>query len=205
MAEAGRRVDDGSIDSREALDSGKSADASMTIDSGTPVTVDAGPTAWVYYDGVFKWAGDWSFAAMADYDDTSGAPIEGSYDIKITNTQYGGWLPYVSGDCQSDIADCFDTAPYHYLVFSAKATVVNQVFKAGVESSGDTPDGVALYDLGAYCTGGDDPAVGDWESCKVPLSAFGLTDAKILKFSIGDNTGLASNTWYLDNVGFTAD
>jgi hypothetical protein len=177
--------------------------AGVTI-AGSEVAVPAG-TLWVYYNGVFNWGGDWSFAASASYTDTSGAPIEGAYDIEITGQQWGGWQPYVSANCQSNIASCFVTTPYKYLIFSAKPTVANQVFGSAVLSAGDTPDGNFLQNLSAYCSGGSNPPVGQWESCKVPLSAYGLTDLTILKFSISDQTGLSSNHYYLDNVGFTTD
>jgi hypothetical protein len=177
--------------------------ATVTISGSS--TAPSGSTLWVYYDGVFNWGGDWSFAASANYKDTSGVPIEGPYDIEITGQQYGGWQPYVSANCQSSIASCFITTSYKYLVFSAKPTVANQIFGSAVLSAGDTPDGNFLQDLSAYCSGGSNPPVGQWESCKVPLSAYSLTDLTILKFSISDQTGLSSNHYYLDNVGFTTD
>jgi len=177
--------------------------ATVTISGSS--SAPSGSTLWVYYNGVFNWGGDWSFAASANYKDTAGVPIEGPYDVEITGQQYGGWQPYVSANCQSSIASCFITTPYKYLVFSAKPTVANQIFGSAVLSAGDTPDGTFLQDLSAYCSGGSNPPVGQWESCKVPLSAYSLTDLTILKFSISDQTGVSSNHYYLDNVGFSAD
>ncbi|MGC1523654.1 MAG: Calx-beta domain-containing protein, partial [Steroidobacteraceae bacterium] len=178
--------------------------AGVTI-AGSLVVVPAGTTAWVYYNGVLNWGGDWSFAATPNYKDTSGVPIEGGYDIEITGQQWGGWQPYVSANCQSSIASCFVTTPYKYLIFSAKPTVANQIFGSAVLSAGDTPDGAFIQNLSAYCSGGGNPPIGQWESCKVPLSIYGLTDVTILKFSISDQTGLSSNHYYLDNVGFTTN
>jgi hypothetical protein len=185
--------------------------ATLSTPSTAPVTIDgssgasSGSTLWVYYNGVFNWGGDWSFAATPNYKDTTGVPIEGPYDIEMTGQQWGGWQPYVSGSCQTNIADCFVTTPYKYLIFSAKPTVANQTFGSAVLSAGDTPDGNSQQDLSAYCSGGSNPPVGQWESCKVPLSIYGLTDLTILKFSISDQTGLSSNHYYLDNVGFSVD
>jgi len=159
--------------------------------------------SWVYHAGKLLWGGDWSFAATISYTDTSGVPIEGCCDILMTNQQWGGWQPYINANCQSTPSLCFNTTPYKYLIFSAKPTVANQKFKADVLSQGDTKDGIELDDLGPYCSGGDTPAIGAWESCKVPLSAFNLTNPIILKFAIGDETGLASNKFYLDDVGFS--
>jgi len=165
----------------------------------------AGSTLWVYYNGVFNWGGDWSFAASANYKDTAGVPIEGAFDIVITAQQWGGWQPYVSANCQSNISQCFDTTPYKYLIFSAKPTVANQVFDVGFMSAGDTPDGQTIFNTSSYCSGGSNPALGQWESCKIPLSAFALTDTTILKFWISDQSGASSNHFYLDNVGFSAN
>jgi Calx-beta domain len=164
----------------------------------------AGSTLWVYYNGVFNWGGDWSFAATLTYLDVTGAPLTGPFDILVTSQQWGGWQPFVSGNCQSNISQCFNTTPYKYVIFSAKPTVANQNFNVGFMSSGDTPDGTST-DTASYCSGGGNPAVGQWESCKIPLSVFGLTDTTILKFWISDQTGLSSNHWYLDNVGFSVN
>ena len=202
------------------FNSGKSSALSITGSSantgaGSPSSPQSGgssaPTQgiyWVYHNGTFNWGGDWSFGGLTiNYMDTSGVPIEGPYDISATeNGQWAGWLPYISGNCKStDLAACFDTTPYKYLIFSAEVTVANQVFAAAILSAGDTPDGNNIYDLGQYCSGGDNPTVGQWESCKVPLSAFQPTDSYILKFSIQDETGLKINKWYLDDVGFSSN
>ncbi len=181
-----------------------STPSSATVTISGSQTAPAGSTLWVYYNGIFNWGGDWSFAATPNYLDVTGAPITGLFDIVITSQQWGGWQPYVSGNCQSNISQCFDTTPYKYIIFSVKPTVANQVVNVGFMSSGDTPDGTAL-DTGSYCSGGSNPAVGQWESCKIPLSAFALTDTTILKFWISDQTGLSSNRWYLDNVGFSVN
>ena len=188
--------------------SSPSGGATLSSPSTATVTIDGsnvGATAWVYYNGVFNWGGDWSFAASPNYKDTAGTPIEGPYDIVVTSQQWGGWQPFVSANCQSNISQCFNTLPYQYLIFSAKPTVANQVFDVGFMSSGDTTDGATIFDTSSYCSGGRNPAVGQWESCKIPLSAFKLTDTTVLKFWISDQTGLGSNHWYLDNVGFTAN
>jgi Calx-beta domain len=176
--------------------------ATVTI-SGSSASQAAAGTLWVYTNGVFNWGGDWSFAASADYKDTAGVPIDGPFDIVITGQQWGGWQPYVNANCQSNISLCFATTPYKYIFFSAKPTVANQVFGVGFMSSGDTPDGPVLEDTSAYCSGGKNPPVGQWETCKIPISAFGLTDTTVLKFWITDQTGLSSNHYYLDDVGFS--
>jgi Calx-beta domain len=187
--------------------SGATGGATLGSPSSSNVTItgsSVGATAWVFYNGVFNWGGDWSFAATPNYKDTAGAPIEGPYDIVVTSQQWGGWQPFVNGSCQSNVALCFDTTPYKYLIFSAKPTVANQTFLVDILSKNDTTDGIAVSTT-PYCSGGANPAVGVWETCKIPLAALQLTDTTILKFGLSDQTGLSSNTWYLDNVGFTAN
>ncbi len=184
------------------LSTPNSATVTITGSQAAP----AGSTLWVYYNGVFNWGGDWSFAlGSLTYSDVLGGPIEGPFDISITSQQWGGWQPFVSANCQSNISQCFNTLPYKYLIFSAKPTVANQVFDVGFMSSGDTADGATIFDTSPYCSGGSNPATGQWESCKIPLSVFKLTDTTILKFWISDQTGLGSNHWYLDNVGFSVN
>jgi len=159
-------------------------------------------TLWVYHNGKFYWGGDWSFAASPDYRDKAGAPLTGSHDVAVTGKQWGGWQPYVDANCQNDARLCFSTVPYTYLIFSAKPTVPKQVFAVGFMASGDTADGPVMSNVSAYCSGGSNPAVGEWESCKIPLAAFKLTNTTILKFWIQDETGLQNNLWYADDVGF---
>jgi hypothetical protein len=170
-------------------------------DSGTGSN---GSTFWIYHNGVFYWPGDWSASAKPNYKDTAGVPIEGRYDIGITSTIYGLWQPYVNGYCQTKRSLCFDTRPYKYLIFSIKPTVANQTIQVGFMSSGDRPDGPVIL-ASSYCSSGADPPVGQWASCKMPLSVFKLTDTTVLKFWIQDETGLSNNHWYIDNVGFTTN
>jgi len=187
--------------------SGASGGATLGSPTSSNVTItgsSVGATAWVFYNGVFNWGGDWSFAATPNYKDTTGAPIEGPYDIAVSSQQWGGWQPFVNGNCQLNVALCFDTTPYKYLIFSAKPTVANQTFLIDILSKNDTTDGIGVSTT-PYCSGGANPAVGVWETCKIPLSALQLTDTTILKFGLSDQTGRSSNTWYLDNVGFTAN
>ncbi|HEY2781561.1 MAG TPA: hypothetical protein VGI90_12330 [Steroidobacteraceae bacterium] len=168
-------------------------------------TKPAAKPAWVYQKGRMNWEGDWSFGVdEVDYRDKAAAPIEGPFDIAISGRQWGGWQPFFSLTCQSQHAVCFDTTPYKFLIFSGKGTVAHQIFQVGFMSPGDKPDGPVIM-VSQYCSGGSDLEVGKWTSCKIPLSAFKLIDTKISKFWIQDQTGLTTNKWYLDDVGFTPD
>jgi hypothetical protein len=159
----------------------------------------------VYSGGKLLWGGDWSYACTINYSDEANPAPDGTPSLAVTLTgAWGGWQPYISAGCQSSIGECFNTAGYNYISFLAKARVANQKFKMAILSSGDTADGTNLYDLGPYNASGDNPPVGTWVQYKVPLSIFALTNPIILKFSIGDQTGLAANGWNLANVQFTA-
>jgi hypothetical protein len=45
-------------------------------------------------------------------------------------------------------------------------------------------------------------AVGAWNTYTIPLSALGIVNTEILKFILQDKTGLASNTFWVANLGF---
>lgn len=149
-------------------------------------------TSWVYYDGVFDWPGDYSYVATPDYSDTSGNPLTGPYDIRITlDGAWGGWLPYAKNWD-------FDSKGYTKLTFALKPTVANQVWHVYFVKVGDVPVGIYL-DVAQY---GPAPVPGKWATYTVPLADLGVLGTDIYKFCIQDQTGLSRNTWYVDNVGF---
>jgi hypothetical protein len=169
-----------------------------------PVTPPASTESWVFNAGKLIWGGDWSYACTINYADTANPAPDGTPSIAVTLTgAWGGWQPYISAGCQTSIGECFNTAGFNYITFLAKPRIANQKFKMAILSSGDTSDGTALYDLGPYNASGDNPPVGVWTAYKVPLSIFALTNPIILKFSIGDQTGLAANSWNFAAVGFS--
>jgi hypothetical protein len=165
------------------------ATTSITVGSGS--TPPPG-TSWVYYNGVFDWPGDYSFVGTPDYSDTSGGPISGPYDIKFTlQSAWGGWLPYAKNWD-------FNSSGYTKLTFALKPTVDNQTWSVYFVKVGDVPVGIYL-DVSNY---GPAPVKGQWATYTVPLAALGVLGTDIYKFCIQDQTGLSSNYWYIDNVGF---
>jgi hypothetical protein len=52
---------------------------------------------------------------------------------------------------------------------------------------------------------GPAPVVGQWNVYTIPLADIGVANTKIYKFCIQDQTGLASNVFYVDDVAFVAD
>jgi hypothetical protein len=170
---------------------GGSTTASDTVTvSATTSTPPASGTSWVYYNGVFDWPGDYSYAATADYTDTSGAPLSGKYDIKVTTSPWGGWLPYAQNWN-------FNSVGYTKLTFSLKPTQANQTWNVYFVKVGDIPVGIYL-DVLNY---GPKPVVGQWATYTVPLADLGVLNTSIYKFCIQDQSG-NNNVWYVDNVGF---
>ena len=170
---------------------GGSVQASATVDVGSGQGPPPG-TSWVYYNGVFDWPGDYSYVLVPDYHDTTGNPLSGGYDIKVSLTAaYGGWLPYAQNWD-------FNSQGYTKLTFALKPTVANQTWSVYFVKVGDIPVGISV-DVSNY---GPAPVVGQWNTYTVPLSDLGVLGMPIYKFCIQDKTGLSNNSWYIDNVGF---
>jgi hypothetical protein len=160
--------------------------------SGAPPPPPVSGTSWVYYNGVFDWPGDYSFVASPNYADTSGVPLSGPHDIKVTLTSaWGGWLPYAKNWS-------FNSAGYTKLTFALKPTVANQKWNIYFVKVGDIPVGISV-DASKY---GPAPVVGKWATYTIPLSDLGVLGTMIYKFCIQDQTGLSDVSWYVDNVGF---
>lgn len=159
--------------------------------------------AWVYNNGAMSssWPFDYSYGGLVvEYKDTSGVPVSGPHNIKVTGPVYAGWQP-ASRNYKFDVTGC------KYLTFALKPTVVNQQWASYFMYEGDRPTKVTIIvTAGGY--GPAAPAKNQWSVYKIPLSAFfpnGVVPALIYKFSIQDITGNSgnNNTWYIDNVGFT--
>jgi hypothetical protein len=164
--------------------------------SAAPNTADDGKGGsrvfWVYHDGAFAWPGDYSYVATPDYRDTSGAPLSGKYDIKVTLTsKWGGWQPFATNWS-------FNSAGYTKLTFALKPTVANQSWEVFFVKVGDVPVGIYV-DPTKY---GPKPVAGQWATYTIPLADLGVLGTTIYKFGIADQTGLGNNVWYVDNVGF---
>jgi hypothetical protein len=175
--------------------------ASVTIQGSA---APAGSVFWVYHNGQFNWAGDFSFDATINYKDTAGGPISGPYDIAVSIiSAFGAFQPWASGGQ-------FDTSPYKYLIYSVKPTMPNQIFATGFDADNDVKDGNPLTIAGSVggtpiTAYGPTPVVGRWATYKIPLADFAFTNPLILKFTIADGTGYPTNLFYVDDVGFTTE
>jgi hypothetical protein len=163
----------------------------VTVTAATASAPPASGTSWVYYNGTFDWPGDYSFVATPDYSDTSGGPLSGAHDIKITSAPYGGWLPYAQNWD-------FNSAPYTKLTFSLKPTHSGQAWQVYFVKVGDIPVGISV-NVSNY---GPAPVAGQWATYTIPLRDLGVLGQPIYKFAIQDQSGVSGNVWYVDNVGF---
>ncbi len=164
----------------------------------TPTPTPSPAASWVYHNGVFVWAGDYSWnTGQIDYAAPGGLAGGPCIGVPITG-QWGGWQPYAAGKK-------FDTTPFKYLFFATKPTQPNQIHGIGFEAINDVPDGSFVNLGGKYGVGtyGPIPQVGVWGRYKIPLADFKLTNVLIQKFCITDGTGDPTNLFYVDEVGFS--
>ena len=165
------------------------ATAAVTVSTG----VEPSPAYWVYYNGQYNWPGDYSFAATVNYASPAANPLSGNYDIQIAAQQWAGWQPYAPGSS-------FDLTPYSYITFSLQPTVANQAWTVYFTKAGSGTAGTVVNVL-SY---GPAPVPGQWGVYTIPLSALGVAASSIGTFTIQDQSGLTSNTWYIDNVAFSS-
>lgn len=189
------------------------ATQTFTASDGAVLTYTPGPVAppvvvvpppvqpsvgWVYHNGKLVWPGNFSYAVVENYNDTSGAPLVGTTDLLIKPTSPGGaWQPYA-------VNYAFSLKPYSIIQFLIKPTSSGQKFQVYFEATGDVPEGKSVDDISANCV----PALapGRWSACIIPLASFDkagspVTGTSIMKFDIRDNSG-GTSSFYLSEVGF---
>ena len=151
--------------------------AVSAVDSaGNEGPQQANMTYWVYYNGVFDWAGDYSYPAGGihiNYADTTGAPEEGPYDISVSSSQSAaGFLPFAGKTVtQWDL----EAGAFNYLSFDMKPTRSGQdweIYLLSRTAAGDVIPWAMLGSLKGY--GNVPAAVGQWQTYKIPLSVFTL-------------------------------
>lgn len=151
----------------------------------------ASGTVWVYQNGVFSWAGDYSFGATINYTDTTGSPT-GAYDLSVVTSQGGGgWQPFAQGKQ-------FDTRAFTKLTYCVRPLAANFIIGTGFAAIDDVPDG-NIINIGPGTSYGPTPTYGAWGCYTIPLADFAFTNPLIQKFTIA--TGTAA-TYFVDKVGF---
>jgi hypothetical protein len=138
----------------------------------------------VYANGVYNWAGDFSYSASANYQDTSGNPESGPYDIQITvNSAYGGFQPYAGNVVpQWDL----EAGSFKYLSVDLKPTIGGQAWQLSAISR-LAPGDVYPWASVNIANYGPVPRQGVWATYKIPLSALSI-GTTAFQGSISGNT-----------------
>jgi len=125
-------------------------------------------TYWVYHNGVFSWAGDYSDVTL-NYKSTAGVPEDGAYDISVTaKTSYGYAQPYSGAPAAPEWAA--DIGAFKYMILDLKPTIANQTWRLNIISrlpQGDVYNNKVVILPGAY---GPAAVAGKWGHYKVPLN-----------------------------------
>jgi hypothetical protein len=166
------------------------------------------------------WHGDFSFGSNGPIvgTDTTHPEPGHTYDLKIPGGRNGvgggmAWMPVASyGDGIPDGSRKgpfgFDMSPYTWMTFDIWTAFPNDIYDMLFEYLGNFPAGTADQGTGAYIDNvGKLPGVvlasSGWTTVKLPVAALGQLGVKgVYKFYLRDNTGGASQDFYLDNVGF---
>ncbi len=121
-------------------------------------------------------------AIVQNFTDTSGAPVDGPYDVALTFPQGGGGFQPVWGGAGPDTNGClcpvqhFECGAFNFFTFDIK--VMDNLFETlplqyvpvlrayGVVGGADNAHWRSVH-VQDYCT----PIVGEWVRCKIPFSA----------------------------------
>lgn len=180
----------------------------------------SGTQIFVYYKSGQKFAmgGDVNNACTSVYTDTTGASPYGVQDLLNTTSAFGDWLPYAGNNATQWNIWCGYGSPaqvFAYLNMSLKPSVANQTWNAWVEyrndanhdPTGSTPGVTGIGNSSALY--GPQAQAGVWNTYKLPLSLLmktatsdygGIIGGMFYKLGFADQTGLASNHYWVDNV-----
>lgn len=180
-----------------------SAGTSVTSAPSNAVVPSGGSSANVYYNGMFYWAGDYSYGGTVVWADTTGHPENSPYDVMFISGG-GGWQPYSPGNN-------FNTGAYLYLEMDLKP--VSASFKnwwVGFANVGDKPCGSEVtLPKDANGTYGPTPVAGKWATYKIPLKNMnvgpGTVNINIYKFAVTTASAGNEGNWYVNNVRFLSD
>lgn len=175
----------------------------VTPPSGGKFTLPAGAVG-VYVNGKLMWPGDWSWNSgliTVTYNDTSGQPLDGPTDVKISTTgSWNGWQPYAAPASNP----LLPIGSLKYLNFAIKVTRSGTNFTSAWQSTvttgnGETPVGLGVS-LNDFCPS---TSINTWIMCKIPLGSGGYAipgGTNLRKFMIQDQSQLSPNVWYVDRV-----
>jgi hypothetical protein len=143
--------------------------AVSTIDSQGNESAKAYPKVYFYQNGVAnQGAVNYSYGITESWQDTSGDPVGGPYDIAATYpANGGGFQPYTNVPLASP--NDLEIGAFQYFTIDVKATdTTHQFFLALVSRlpPGDVFPRTWVY-INSYCN----LVPGQWVTCKIPLSA----------------------------------
>jgi hypothetical protein len=145
--------------------------AVTSVDSLGNESAMAYPSVYFYRDGVSSQTdSDYSYGIEENWQSTAGNPQGGTYDVSLTYPNGGGFQPYTV----PPLAPVYDLelGSFKYLTLDVKVSDTSHPFFIAHISRlppGDVYPRAWVY-LSSYCT----PVVGQWVTCKVPLSALSL-------------------------------
>jgi hypothetical protein len=156
----------------------------------TPVVTAPG-TFWLFNNGAFAGAGDYSYGSGTV---TYGKPPSGV----VTVSGDEGWQPRMPGDD-------FNATGYNFITVSIKPTQAGNTWITGAEMIGDIPFPGCPTAPSIMKYGPNPAVVGVWNTYKIPLSAYCITPAlhpyKVM-FLEQSSTNKAGNSVAFNALGF---
>lgn len=175
------------------------------------------PAMYSHYGMSFTGFANYSFGGLTTWDDTTGAPVNGPYDIMLVASGGGyGFQPVWSsayGDgnnpgtlgAHSYMTPCChaEVGAFNYFVFDIKPNdttynggvgpTITQIMRSyGLYSGIDSIAEKTALNIGPYCT--PPLASGQWSHCKIPFSQFSYGVATVTGVFYGcANYGTAAN------------
>lgn len=153
-----------------------------------------------YLNGMPYYRGDFDFGGMVVDPYYWDASIN-SYVVQcLSTTTGGGWQPYFPTTTTNGV----DTSKFNYLVIVIKPDQANKQWLVSFMADNDVPDGTSATKPGVFFGHGGNaaygptaPVVGAYNTYKIPLSDFGLTNPLILKANLGDYAAVPAGDQFL--------
>lgn len=165
----------------------------------------------IYVDGTEDNPGDWSFgtpAPVINY--KAGGALDGPFCIEFrSNAQWSGYQPYFKMGADG-VTPTLPEGALKFLYIAVKGTKDPQKWQMWFESTVDPktnngnnekPVGASIGDLTPYAIEGSSVRAGLWVIYKVPMGDGGFkipAGTTLRKVAIQDDTGDATNVWYVD-------
>ena len=172
----------------------------LVITPTPPIPPPTDNAFWLYHDGVFSGAGDYSYGnqPFSIVYDHPAVGASGAVDVLATGDV--GWQPRMPGDD-------FNATGYNFVTVSIKPTQ-KQTWVSGMEMIGDKPIPGSSGQVNIMKYGPNPAVIGQWNTYKIPLSAYGqvggtyTNDPYKIAFQGQNVPSPSTNQVEYDNVGF---